>query len=151
MALRSQLLEAAPRILGRVASAKTANFFHDLHQSHGVEILKNTALDGFILKNENITAAKFSDDRKIAADLVLVRIGIVPDNDLAIQASLAVDQGIVVDQYTKTSDPNIFVAEDCARFPYREQLLRLELVQNTNDQDDLRRRQYVGCYRDIPP
>ena len=72
----------------------------------------------------------------IAADLVLVGIGVVPNTELAADAGLLVQDGIVVDEFMASSDPTISALGDCARAPNRfaERPLRIESVQNAVDQ-----------------
>jgi 3-phenylpropionate/trans-cinnamate dioxygenase ferredoxin reductase subunit len=71
----------------------------------------------------------------VAADFVLAGIGVVPDCALALEAGIACDNGIVVDEYTATSDPDIFAAGDCTNHPsFSGERARLESVQNAIDQ-----------------
>jgi 3-phenylpropionate/trans-cinnamate dioxygenase ferredoxin reductase subunit len=72
----------------------------------------------------------------LPADLVVVAVGVIPDVTLAAEAGLAVADGIVVDEYLRTEDPNIFAIGDCANFPclHAGRATRLESVQNAVDQ-----------------
>ena len=79
-------------------------------------------------------AAELQDGQTIEADVVLVGIGVQPNVELAEQAGLAIDNGIVVDEFCRSSDPAILAAGDCCSFPYRGRRIRLESVQNANDQ-----------------
>ena len=137
------LLEAAPRILGRVACPETADYFRALHQSHGVEILENTPLDR-LLGEGHVTGAALADGREIPADVVIVGIGITPATALAEAAGLEVENGIRVDAAGQTSDPAIWAAGDCASFPWRGERLRLESVQNAIDQAECVARNMLG-------
>ena len=132
LGMKVTLVEAAERILNRVASPLTAAYFRDLHGENGVEIREGTAL-GAIEATGGGLVARMADDSTIAADMVVVGIGIAPDTALAEAAGLAVDNGIVVDRNCRTSDPAIFAAGDCAIFPYGEGQLRLESVGNAID------------------
>ena len=117
------LLEAAQRILGRVAAPVTADYYRALHRAHGVEVREEATL-------ERLTddAALLSDGSSIAADVVVVGIGIAPNGELAEAAGLAVDNGIAVDAHASTSDPAIYAVGDCASFPHRGERVRLESV-----------------------
>ena len=130
------LIEMAPRILNRVASPETSNYFRQLHQEHGVQILENTALIRLTGK-EHVSGAVLSDGTTRAADFVIVGVGIVPDITQAQTAGLSIDNGICTDEFGRTSDPYIWAAGDCASFPYGEGRLRLESVGNAIDQSEI--------------
>lgn len=137
LGLTVTLIEAAPRILQRVACAETAEHFRSLHAAHGVEIREGTALER--LEGDGagrVRAARLADGTAIAADLVVVGIGIDPDTELARQAGLAIDNGIRTDEYGRSSDPVIWAAGDCASFPWRGGRIRLESVGNAIDQGE---------------
>ena len=127
------LIEAAPRILARVAAPATADFFRDLHRGHGVEIREGAALDRLAGNAGRVSGGVLAGGALIPADLVLVGIGIRPETALAEAAGLACGDGILVDALGRTSDPAIFAAGDCARFPHRGRPIRLESVPNAID------------------
>jgi 3-phenylpropionate/trans-cinnamate dioxygenase ferredoxin reductase subunit len=83
-----------------------------------------------------VTGVETTDDRRLPADLVLICIGVIPNAELAREAGLAVDNGIVVDRYLATNDPKISAIGDCAYFPtpFAPDRVRLESVQNAVDQ-----------------
>jgi 3-phenylpropionate/trans-cinnamate dioxygenase ferredoxin reductase subunit len=146
------LVEAAPRILGRVAAAETAAAIRALHHSHGVEILEGTGLSA-LLGDTAVTAARLADGREIAADAVVVGIGVTPDTGLAAAAGLALDNGIATDALGRTSDPAVWAAGDCASFPWGEGRLRLESVQNAIDMAETVAANILGAgqpYRPLP-
>ncbi|MFN3276369.1 MAG: NAD(P)/FAD-dependent oxidoreductase [Paracoccus sp. (in: a-proteobacteria)] len=121
------LIEAAPRILGRVAAAETADMIRQLHLLHGVTILEGTGITR-ITGEDRATGVALTDGRQIAADLVIQGIGVLPRTDLAAAADLALDNGIATDLTGRTSDPAIWAAGDCASFPHQGAQLRLESV-----------------------
>ncbi|MGB0496935.1 MAG: NAD(P)/FAD-dependent oxidoreductase [Rubricella sp.] len=130
------LLEAAPRILARVASEATADWFRALHESQGVDIREAVHLDR--LEGEgHVTGARLGDGTVIPADFVLVGIGVEPDTALAAKAGLAIDNGIAVDERCHTSAAGIFAAGDCASMPWAEGRLRLESVPNAIEQAEV--------------
>ena len=131
--LRVTLLEAAPRILQRVAAPETSAWFADLHRRHGVDLREGTGL-ARLTGEGRVTGAVLADGTEIPADFVIVGVGIQPADGLARAAGLAVDQGIVVDDRGRTSAPGIWAAGDCTVFPYRGRMTRLESVQNAIDQ-----------------
>jgi 3-phenylpropionate/trans-cinnamate dioxygenase ferredoxin reductase component len=132
--LQVTLLEAAPRILQRVAAPATSDYFRTLHRSRGVDVREGVALRRLLADGARVRGAELQDGQTIEADVVLVGIGVQPNVALAEQAGLAIDNGIVVDECCRSSDPAILAAGDCCSFPYRGQRIRLESVQNANDQ-----------------
>jgi 3-phenylpropionate/trans-cinnamate dioxygenase ferredoxin reductase subunit len=128
------VVEIADRILNRVACAQTAQVVADLHMGHGVKLLTRIGLDRFSASGGRVTGALLTDGSEIPADLVVVGIGGAANDELAAASGLAVANGIVVDRFCQTSDPNILAAGDCAIFPFEGRMVRLESVQNAIDQ-----------------
>jgi 3-phenylpropionate/trans-cinnamate dioxygenase ferredoxin reductase subunit len=130
------VLEAGPRILGRSAGPEIADFLSDYHRRQGVELLCGTLPQALEADGGRVVAARCGDGTRHAADLVLVGIGLVPAVGLAQMAGLRVEGGIVVDEYTQTSDPDIVALGDCTshRNLSIDGLVRLESVQNALDQ-----------------
>jgi len=128
------VIEAAERILGRVASVPTADFIRAMHQDRGVMFHEQTGID--LCENTPPAGCRVSlaDGRQLKADFIIAGIGILANTELAEQAGLACDSGILVDEYCQTSQPDIFAAGDCTRFFWRGQSLRLESVGNAIDQ-----------------
>ncbi|PKP69774.1 MAG: pyridine nucleotide-disulfide oxidoreductase [Alphaproteobacteria bacterium HGW-Alphaproteobacteria-4] len=126
------LVEATPRILGRVASAETADAIRALHVAHGVSIIEGVGITR-IAGQGSVHSVELADGRSLPADLVIVGIGVSPETGLAEAAGLAIDNGIAVDTRGRTSDPFIWAAGDCASFPYAGGRLRLESVGNAID------------------
>ncbi len=123
------LIEAAPRILARVACAETADWFRALHRGHGVTIREGMGLTR-LTGETRVTGAELADGTQIACDLAVAGIGIVPDTALAAAAGLALDDGIAADAFGRTADPAVWTAGDCASFPHAGGRLRLESVPN---------------------
>ena len=128
------VLEAAERILQRVAAVETSAFFRELHQKHGVSVRETASLALLEESNGRVSAVRLKDGTVLPADLVIVGIGVLPNDDLARAAALAVENGIAVDAQGRSSDPDIFAAGDCASFPWRGIRTRLESVQNAIEQ-----------------
>ena len=126
------VLEMAPRILQRVASQQTSDYFRALHSAHGVKIVEATGLDR-LLGETRVTGARLTDGRELAADFVIAGVGILPGTALAEAAGLAIDNGIATNALGQTSDPAIWAAGDCASFWWRGGRLRLESVGNAID------------------
>ena len=132
--LQVTLLEAAPRILQRVAAPATSDWFRALHRSHGVDLREGVSLRRLLADGGRVCGAELADGSRIETDVVLVGIGVLPNVELAEACGLAVDNGIVVDAHCRSSDPLILAAGDCCSFEFRGERIRLESVQNANDQ-----------------
>ena len=129
------VLEVAERILQRVASADTSDFFRDLHTRHGVQIRESTRLARLIGSGNRVCAVELDTGERIEAGLVLVGIGNDPNSGLAKHAGIDCENGICVDAGCRTSDPAVFAAGDCTSFVRNGRRIRLESVQNASDQE----------------
>lgn len=145
------LIEMAERILQRVASPQTSDYFRALHEAHGVRIREATGLHRLEGDKGRVRRAVLADGAAIDVDFVVVGIGILPNAALAQGCGLAVDNGIAVDGACRTSDPAVFAAGDCASFPYRGERTRLESVQNAIDQADAAAAAMLGKPVDYVP
>jgi 3-phenylpropionate/trans-cinnamate dioxygenase ferredoxin reductase subunit len=134
LGLEVTLIEMAERILQRVAAKETADIMRAIHKEHGVVIREKTGLHRLIGKDGRIAAAELSDGSVIDVDLAIVGIGVTPNDRLAQDCGLDVGNGIIVDEFARTSDPSIFAMGDCALLPWRGMPIRLESVQNAVDQ-----------------
>ncbi len=133
--LQVTLIEAANRILQRVASKETADYFRDLHRSHGVAVHEGTAIERLAPRDGGGLNALLGDGSTLAIDLAVVGIGIHPNSELAAKAGLAIDHGAIrVDAFGRTSDPSIYAAGDCTCLAWKDDWIRLESVQNAQDQ-----------------
>ncbi|MDP0925560.1 FAD/NAD(P)-binding oxidoreductase [Paracoccus onubensis] len=130
------LVEAAPRILSRVAAAETADMIRELHRKHGVEIIENVGVSR-LNGDKWVSGVTLQNGRTLPADLVVTGIGVAPETALAQEAGLAVENGIAVDEYGQSSDPAIWAAGDCASFPHLGKRIRLESVGNAIDMAEL--------------
>ena len=148
------LLEALPRILQRVTSETVSEFFTQVHREESVDLRTNAVVKR-IVGDAAVTGVELENGEVIETELVVVGIGILPDTDLAEAAGLEVDNGICVDEYARTSDPEIYAIGDCSCFehPHYARRLRLESVQNANDQAVVAARSIVGkpeAYAAVP-
>jgi 3-phenylpropionate/trans-cinnamate dioxygenase ferredoxin reductase component len=150
LGLEVTVVEMAPRILQRVAALETSDYFRVLHLLHGVTVLEGVGLDR-LLGDSHVSGARLADGRELAADFVIVGVGIMPATALAELAGLAIENGIRTDAHGRTSDPNIWSAGDCASFPWRGGRLRLESVQNAIDQAELVAENMLGAGKDYAP
>jgi 3-phenylpropionate/trans-cinnamate dioxygenase ferredoxin reductase component len=130
------IVEVTQQPMGRVVSAPTSRFFTGAHIGWGATISLGTGVARILGADGRAAAVETTDGRVLPADLVLICIGVVPNAELARDAGLAVDNGIVVDEYLATAAPAISAIGDCANFPTRFAAgrVRLESVQNGVDQ-----------------
>jgi 3-phenylpropionate/trans-cinnamate dioxygenase ferredoxin reductase subunit len=124
------------RPLGRAVSPPTSDFFLDAHQTFGARFRLGVGVNAIEGANGVAAAVALSDGERVAADLVIVGVGVLADDRLARAAGLACDNGIVVDALLAASDPAVSAIGDCALFPQHSlgQMVRLESVQNATDQ-----------------
>jgi len=129
------VVESLPRVLARVAAPELSAFYEAAHRRRGVNLRTGTAIDEWIGETR-VEAVRLSDGSTLPVDLVVVGIGILPNVELAQAAGLAVDNGIVVDEYAQTSDPDILAAGDCAQHMnhFLGRAVRLESVPGAQEQ-----------------
>lgn len=132
--LEVTIFEVLDRLMARVVSQPISAFYEEVHRTAGVEMKFNTAVEAF--EGSGRLEAVRAGGRRYSADMALVAVGIVPNIDLAEEAGLSCEDGIVVAaERSSTSDPRIFAAGDCTRHIGREGVaIRLECVQNAIDQ-----------------
>lgn len=133
--LKVCVIEAAPRVLARAASTQISEFFEDEHRRAGVDLRCYVRTES--IERTGGTLAIGTSSGVVPADLVLIGIGILPNTELASDAGLDVDNGIRVNTFGQTDDPDIYAIGDCANLPntFAEQgRVRLESVQNAIDQ-----------------
>jgi 3-phenylpropionate/trans-cinnamate dioxygenase ferredoxin reductase subunit len=129
------VLEMADRVMNRVVAPTVSQYFAEEHRAHGVTIICDTrvvCLEG----RERVEHVVCADGTRHAADLVIVGVGAVATAELARAAGLACDNGIVVDEYCRTSDAAIYAAGDCTNHPSLRfgRRVRLESVDNAFEQ-----------------
>lgn len=148
------VVEAGTRLLRRMLSPLTSDYFREFHTRAGVRLqLGNTVLTVGRKSNRQIVA--LSDGTTVNTDAVMMAIGVLPNDTLAAAAGLRIDNGIVVDALLCTSDPSISAIGDCAAFPnpFGDSLVRLESVQNAIDQARCVASRLTGApapYRNLP-
>ena len=130
------VVEMEDRILARVTTPEMSAFYHGLHAGKGVNIVTGVRVSSFVGDDGHVRHVTCSDGTSFAADLVVIGVGIIPNVELAQDAGLECDNGIVVDERAQTSDPDIFAAGDCTNHPNAllDRRLRLESVPNAMEQ-----------------
>jgi 3-phenylpropionate/trans-cinnamate dioxygenase ferredoxin reductase subunit len=129
------VVEAAPSLLSRSCSPEIAGALHAGQIASGVDVRTGVAIDR-VGTNESESFGAWIAAEFIPADLIVVGIGAIPNQELAQAAGLECNNGIVVDECMRTADPAIFAIGDCTSFPstWLGRHIRLESVQNANDQ-----------------
>ncbi len=130
------VLEAMDRVLARVAGPVLSAFYEAEHRAHGVTILTGASVTGLTGANGRVNGVTLASGDHIAADIVIVGIGIVPAVEPLLAAGAAGQNGVAVDDHCRTSLPHIFAIGDCASHANAfagGAEIRLESVQNAND------------------
>ena len=129
------VVEMADRVMSRVVSPEISDFYQIEHTNHGVKLRLSTGISAF-RGDLRVNAVETADGELIAADFVIVGVGIVPNVELASDAGLTVENGIVVNDRCQSSDPDIYAVGDCTAHPNSiyDRQLRLESVHNALEQ-----------------
>ena len=148
------ILESESRVLSRVSSPEMSEFFHKLHAKNGVEIHTGKKVCCFESENKCIKV-KSADNSNYQADIVILGVGVKINTELAVEADLKTENGIVVNESTQTSDKDIYAIGDCSFHfnPHYKRFIRLESVQNANDQARVAASNIAGkdkSYNSIP-
>lgn len=134
LGMQVTVLEMADRVLARVTAPQVSAFFQRVHEQEGVSIQTAVAVSGFA-GDGRVERVLCADGRQFAADLVIIGVGVVPNVELAAQAGLATDNGILVDACARTADPDIVAVGDCTLHPSPYYgFIRLESVPNATEQ-----------------
>ncbi|WP_068083990.1 NAD(P)/FAD-dependent oxidoreductase [Novosphingobium rosa] len=131
------LVEAMDRVLARVAGEDLSRFYEKEHREHGVDVRLGTLVDGIEGRDGHVTGVRLADGEVLPADLAVVGIGIIPAVQPLVDAGAKVGNGVEVDEFCRTTLPDIFAIGDCAAHSNRYARgasIRLECVQNANDQ-----------------
>lgn len=130
------LLESLDRVLSRVAGEELSRFFEADHRAHGVDLRTSAVVDTIGGNGQKVTGVRLADGSLIPCDIVLVGIGIVPAVGPLIEAGAIATNGVNVDEYCRTSLPDVYAIGDCAAHASSYAggaVIRIESVQNAND------------------
>jgi 3-phenylpropionate/trans-cinnamate dioxygenase ferredoxin reductase component len=127
-------------------------FYETVHRDAGVEIRTGTALRSAQsnASGDAVVSVTCTDGKVIPADLLIVGVGLIPNTELAQAAGLAVDNGIVVDEFTRSSDPDILAIGDCSNHPSALYGRRVRIESVPNAQGQARAAASVLCGRPQP-
>ena len=150
------VLEALDRVLARVAGEVLSRFYEAEHRAHGVDVHLDAKVDCIVGEQGKATGVRMHDGSVLPAQMVIVGIGIIPAVDPLLAAGAAGGNGVDVDEYCRTSLPDIYAIGDCAMHsnPFAEGArIRLESVQNANDQATTAAKDIIGTaepYHAVP-
>lgn len=149
------VLEAADRLMGRVVAPEISRHFLDLHRGWGSDVRLATPVGRIVGEGGRVVAVETAAGDRIDAEIAVIGIGVVANVELAAEAGLAIDNGILVDEYTMTAQPDVVAIGDCVSFHHWElgRRVRLESVQNAVDQARTAAATLLGTkepYRAVP-
>jgi|TARA_B110000438_G_scaffold43175_1_gene43077 3-phenylpropionate/trans-cinnamate dioxygenase ferredoxin reductase subunit len=125
------VVENMDRVLARVTGPEISNFYQHIHAEKGVAIHLGVSIKEFVNHNGKYSAL-IDNDLKLEFDCVVVGIGVEPNVELAENAGIECDNGILVNEFTQTNDPDIHAIGDCSNHPsfIYDVRIRLESVPN---------------------
>jgi 3-phenylpropionate/trans-cinnamate dioxygenase ferredoxin reductase subunit len=130
------VLEKEERLLARVAGPTLSAFFKAYHEARGVHFELGCSVEGFEGEGGKVSGVKLSDGRVVPCDAVVVGVGAVPNDEIAMAAGLECARGVVVDLAARTSDPAIFAIGDVTQrpMPLYDRMFRPESVPSALEQ-----------------
>jgi 3-phenylpropionate/trans-cinnamate dioxygenase ferredoxin reductase component len=141
------LFETLPRVLARVAGEELSAFFEAEHRAHGVDLRTGVGVVAIEGADGYVSGVRLSDGSTVDADMVIVGIGIIPAVAPLIAAGAAGSNGVDIDAHCRTSLPHIYAIGDCAAHSNgfaEDAVIRLESVQNANDQASIAAKAICG-------
>lgn len=151
------ILETLDRVLSRVAGETLSRFYEDEHRRQGVTVELNSMVEAFVTNDDGMAiAVKLADGRVMDGDMFIIGIGIIPETGPLVAAGATAGNGVDVDQHCRTSLEHVYAIGDCAAHSNRfadGALIRLESVQNANDQAKVAALDIIGedCEYDAVP
>ena len=129
------VIEMANRVMNRTVDPMISSYYQKLHESHGVKIHLDNGLKAF-KGGDSVNAVLCSDGLMLEADLVVIGAGVLPNQEIAIEAGLECNNGIMVNEFGETSTAHVYACGDCTNHPNKglNTRLRLESVHNAMEQ-----------------
>ena len=152
-AVEVTVVEAMTRLCERTVPAEISAYLARLHSKHGTRVILGAGVAAFARNADGMLGVRLGDGRELVCDAVVIGIGLVPNDELARDAGLECDGGIVVDAQCRTSDPNILAAGDVAVWHchWGGRRMRLESWQNAQEQGIAAGRSALGIEVDHQP
>jgi 3-phenylpropionate/trans-cinnamate dioxygenase ferredoxin reductase subunit len=147
------VVEGQSRLCERTVPEEISEHLLALHRSHGTRVLVGASIVGFARNTDGRSVVMLADGNSLECDAIVVGVGLVPNDELARDAGLECDAGVVVDSSCRTSDPDILAAGDVAVTPnpWAGRRLRLESWQNAQEQGIAAARSALGLKVDYQP
>jgi 3-phenylpropionate/trans-cinnamate dioxygenase ferredoxin reductase subunit len=141
------------RLCERTVPPEISEYLSRLHSKHGTRVILGTGVAAFARNAAGMVVVSLSDGRELVCDAVVVGIGLIPNDELARDAGLECDGGVVVDAQCRTSDPDILAAGDVAAWhcSWGGRRMRLESWQNAQEQGIAAGRSALGIEVDHQP
>ncbi len=133
---KAVVVEVADRLCGRAVPPEISDWLLSFHQGKGVDVRLNAGVEKLTGENGRLTGAVLQGGEAVDCTLAIVGIGVVPNSEIAEEAGLDIDNGVVVDEQGRTSDPDIFAAGDLTNHPNSllGRRIRLESWENAQNQ-----------------
>jgi len=130
------VIEREPRLLARVAGEALSGFFHTYHGARGVRFVLGGSVAAIEGEGGRASAVVLDHGERLPCDVVLIGVGAIPNQELALDAGLPCQDGVIVDLRAKTEDPDIYAIGDLTRrpLPLYGRSFRLESVPNALEQ-----------------
>lgn len=149
------VVEAGPSLMGRAVASEIATVVQQRFDKAGINVMTDASAARFVGENGKVTAVELVDGSSLQADCVIVGVGIEPGTELAEAAGIKVDNGIIVDEYCRTSATDVYAAGDVANHysPIYDRHIRLESWQNAQNQAIAAARNVAGepaPYSEVP-
>ena len=135
LGVKVTVIEMANRVMNRTVDPIISSYYQKLHESHGVKISLDNGLKAFE-GGDSVNAVRCSDGLMLEADLVVIGAGVLPNQEIAIEAGLECNNGIMVNEFGETSTAHVYACGDCTNHPNKglNTRLRLESVHNAMEQ-----------------
>ncbi len=152
MGLTVTVLEVLPVPLRRVLGDELGQIYADLHRAHGVDMRLGTGVAAF-MGDDRVTAVLTDQGERIACDLVVVGVGVRPATDWLADSGVALENGVLTDQYCATNIPGVVAAGDVANWwhPLYGTRMRLEHFDNALKQGAAAARTLLGQREEYVP
>lgn len=129
------VVETAPQLCARTLDPVSGRFLENLHRERGVDVRLGVSVAAFEGSGK-VERAVLSDGSTLPVDSVVIGVGVLPNQEVAEKAGIAVNNGILVDEYCRTSVEGIYAAGDVTNHPNKffGGRLRLETWENAQNQ-----------------